>query len=125
MTSRSRTPTCSIRGPPPSTTSAASTISAPDRTSWIATRWRAFTLRRFARAILRKQARRSAVIAAQRKRLEASTVRFIDDHLRRVRRVAELNSYERLFSLWHVFHLPFFLMLVVAALIHVLAVHMY
>ena len=91
----------------------------------VATRWRAFALRRFARATLRKQARKSAVIAAQRKRLEAATGRFIDDHLRCVRRVSELRSYERLFSLWHVFHLPFFYMLVVAALIHVLAVHMY
>ena len=91
----------------------------------ITTRWRAFALRRFARATLRKQARKSAVIAAERKRLEATTDRFIDNHLRRVRRVAELHSYERLFSLWHVFHLPFFYMLVVAALIHVLAVHMY
>jgi hypothetical protein len=45
--------------------------------------------------------------------------------MRRVRRVAALQSYERLFSIWHVFHLPFFYMLVVAALIHVLAVHMY
>jgi len=91
----------------------------------IATRWRAFTLRRFARTTLRKQARKSAVVAAQRRRLEVATCRFIDDHLRHVRRVAELRSYERLFSLWHVFHLPFFFMLVIAALIHVLAVHMY
>ena len=91
----------------------------------VATRWRAFVLRRFARVTLRKQARKSAVVAAQRKRLVATTSRFIDDHLRCVRRVAELRSYERLFSLWHVFHLPFFYMLVVAALIHVLAVHMY
>jgi hypothetical protein len=91
----------------------------------IATRWRAFALRRFARGTLRNQARKSAVIAAQRRRLETATGRFIDDHLRHVRRVAELRSYERLFSLWHVFHLPFFYMLVVAALIHVLAVHMY
>jgi hypothetical protein len=91
----------------------------------IATRWRAVALRRFARTTLRNQARKSAVIAAQRKRLEATTGRFIHDHLRCVRRVAELRSYERLFSLWHVFHLPFFYMLVVAALIHVLAVHMY
>jgi len=100
------------------------TLALPIRLA-IATRWRAFTLRRFARATLRKQAGKSAVIAAQRKRLEASTGRFVDEHLRHVRRVAELRSYERLFSLWHVFHLPFFYMLVVAALIHVLAVHMY
>ena len=38
---------------------------------------------------------------------------------------AFLNSYERLFGLWHVFHLPFFYMLVVTAIVHVVAVHMY
>jgi hypothetical protein len=91
----------------------------------VKTRWTGWTLIRFARAQLREQARKSDVVRAQRKRLEGVTARFVKDHLRRVRRVAELGSYERLFSLWHVFHLPFFYMLVVAAIIHVLAVHMY
>lgn len=100
------------------------TLALPFRLA-IATRWHAWRLRRFARATLRKQAEKSTVVAAQRKRLETSTGRFISEHLRHVRRVAGLHSYERLFSLWHVFHLPFFYMLVVAALIHVLAVHMY
>ncbi|MGB5624105.1 MAG: hypothetical protein WBM61_00125, partial [Woeseiaceae bacterium] len=42
-----------------------------------------------------------------------------------MRQVAQLSFYERLFSLWHVFHMPLFLVLVVSALVHVLAVHMY
>ncbi len=42
-----------------------------------------------------------------------------------MRQVAQLALYERLFSLWHVFHMPLFLLLVVSALVHVLAVHMY
>jgi len=79
----------------------------------------------YARGQLRAQARRSAVIRAERRRLQRAVARFVREHLRRVRRVAELGSYERMFSVWHVFHLPFFYMLVVAALIHVLAVHMY
>ncbi|HLF10798.1 MAG TPA: pyridine nucleotide-disulfide oxidoreductase [Gammaproteobacteria bacterium] len=79
----------------------------------------------FVRRQLHRQARKSPVVHAERKRLQAVTNRFIREHLKRVRRVAELSSYERLFSLWHVFHLPFFYMLVVAAIIHVLAVHMY
>jgi hypothetical protein len=74
---------------------------------------------------LKRLAQRSPAVRAERRRLERSTRNFIDEHLRRVRHVAELGSYERLFSLWHVFHLPFFYMMVVAALIHVLAVHMY
>jgi hypothetical protein len=91
----------------------------------VATRWEAWRLSRFAAQELTLLAARSAIVRAQRSELERSVTRFVRDHLRRVRRVAELGSWERLFSLWHVFHLPFFYMLVLAALIHVLAVHMY
>jgi hypothetical protein len=42
-----------------------------------------------------------------------------------MRQVAQISFYERLFSLWHVFHMPLFLLLVISALVHVLAVHMY
>lgn len=91
----------------------------------VATRWEAWRLSRFAVHELELLASRSAIVRAQRAELERSVARFVREHLRRVRRVAELGSWERLFSLWHVFHLPFFYMLVLAALIHVLAVHMY
>jgi hypothetical protein len=89
------------------------------------TRIEALRLAWFARRQLRQLARRSDIVRAQRADLERSITGFIREHLKRVRRVAELASYERMFSIWHVFHLPFFYMLVVAALIHVLAVHMY
>jgi hypothetical protein len=46
-------------------------------------------------------------------------------HIDAVRRVAELSTYERLFSLWHVLHLPLFFMLLVAGIVHVIAVHVY
>jgi hypothetical protein len=91
----------------------------------VTTRWEALRLTWYARSQLRLLARRSDVVRAQRRELSASIGHFVHDHLRRVRRVAELGSYERMFSIWHVFHLPFFYMLVVAALIHVGAVHMY
>lgn len=42
-----------------------------------------------------------------------------------LRRVAEFRAYERLFALWHAFHLPFCIMLFIAAVVHVIAVHMY
>jgi hypothetical protein len=89
------------------------------------TRLETFRLTALVRRQLRAQARKSPIVAAQRKRLQKAMVRFVREHLRRVRRVAELNSYERLFGLWHVFHLPFFYMLVVTAIVHVVAVHMY
>ena len=42
-----------------------------------------------------------------------------------MRQVAQLSFYERLFSLWHLFHMPLFILMVISALVHVLAVHMY
>ena len=39
--------------------------------------------------------------------------------------VAHFSTYERLFSLWHVLHVPFVYMLVLSAIAHVVAVHMY
>jgi hypothetical protein len=42
-----------------------------------------------------------------------------------VRKVAEFKFYERMFSLWHVFHLPLAIMLLFSGIFHVLAVHAY
>jgi hypothetical protein len=41
------------------------------------------------------------------------------------RRVASFSFYERLFSLWHVLHIPLFIALVAAAIFHVIAVQRY
>ena len=49
----------------------------------------------------------------------------IDDTLKAVQRTAQFSTYEKLFSLWHVVHIPFLCMLVVTAIVHVLAVHAY
>jgi hypothetical protein len=46
-------------------------------------------------------------------------------HIDAVRRVAEFETYERLFSLWHHLHLPLFFMLLVAGIVHVISVHVY
>ena len=49
----------------------------------------------------------------------------IDDTLSAIQRTAQFSTYERLFSIWHVLHLPFLLMLLVTAIVHVVAVHAY
>lgn len=89
------------------------------------TREARFTLTRFARRQIQLQALKSSRSATERAQLEAVVTKFIAEHLKRVRRVAAFGFYERVFSLWHFFHLPFFYILVSASLIHVLAVHMY
>ncbi len=50
---------------------------------------------------------------------------FIEDYLKSVQEVAQFSTYERLFSLWHVFHVPLVYMLVFSSIWHVIAVHMY
>ncbi len=47
------------------------------------------------------------------------------DYLDAVRHAAEFAFYDRMFRLWHLFHLPLFYILVVTAIIHIVAVHMY
>jgi hypothetical protein len=42
-----------------------------------------------------------------------------------VSKAAQLSLWERMFSLWHVLHVPLFFLLLVAGVIHVIAVHLY
>ena len=49
----------------------------------------------------------------------------LHDYFEAVRRAAEFAFYDRLLRLWHLLHLPLFVVLVAAAVLHVVAVHMY
>ena len=51
--------------------------------------------------------------------------RMLEDYLAALQDFAQFRVYERLFSLWHVLHVPFVYMLVICAIVHVVAVHMY
>ncbi|TXT23228.1 MAG: hypothetical protein FD134_2254 [Gallionellaceae bacterium] len=65
---------------------------------------------------------------AQMKRLDrmhGEYCRLLRAYLVAVRDVAQFHTYERLFSLWHVFHIPLVYMMVFSAIWHVIAVHMY
>ena len=78
-----------------------------------------------ARRELKFAAASSATVQRDYKRLLRSTSNYLKDYTNLLGRVAQFSFYERLFALWHVFHLPIFLMMVLSAVIHVLAVHMY
>jgi len=74
---------------------------------------------------LRARAMVSETLQAKSKNLRRTANAYAALQVGRMRQVAQLSFYERLFSLWHVFHMPLFLLLVISALVHVLAVHMY
>ncbi len=84
-----------------------------------------FSLWLTARRELQVAAENSSVVARDRQRLSRITSKYIRDYMSLFGRVAQFSFYERLFALWHILHLPIFLLMVLSALFHVLAVHMY
>ncbi len=62
---------------------------------------------------------------AKLKRRLAMARALVDRYLRSVCNVAQFGTYERLFSLWHVLHVPLVYLLALSAVAHVVAVHMY
>ena len=49
----------------------------------------------------------------------------LDMYIAAMRKASRLALFERLFGLWHILHLPLFVILVFAATVHVIAVHLY
>lgn len=49
----------------------------------------------------------------------------VDEFLNAVSRAALMSFWERVFSLWHILHIPLFFLLIVSGVIHVVAVHLY
>jgi len=98
--------------------------------------WRFFTLglraswterrciREFAR-VYRMHARSFGWDAARQQRHLAGGREFIQRYVQGAQRVAEFSRYERLFSLWHILHVPLVWMMLFSAVAHVVAVHAY
>jgi hypothetical protein len=75
------------------------------------------TIRRNAPHANWSRAERRAHLKAGRQHVRA--------YLGAIAKAAELSFYERLFSLWHILHVPLFFLLLVTGIVHVVAVHMY
>jgi hypothetical protein len=87
-----------------------------------------WSLSREVHRILRAQAREKHLSAAQRTEMKKQVHDYrhaIESYLGAVRNVAQFGAYERLFSWWHIFHIPLVYMMVFSAFYHVYAVHAY
>jgi hypothetical protein len=85
-------------------------------------RWR---LERQIRIMVLKEARHSPTLAAHGARLTATAMGYAARRLDAARRVREHGMYLKLFSLWHVAHVPFFIMTLIAGIVHVISVNVY
>jgi len=54
-----------------------------------------------------------------------AVIKLVKHYTLALRQSAAFRVYERLFSLWHILHLPLFFMMLITAVIHIFAVHMY
>lgn len=96
----------------------------------LATSARITTARRQMLGALRRGARRVALgrqpgARAAAKRLKRDGKLLVKAYCKQLRQATYLTFFERLFALWHIVHMPLFLLMVVAAVIHIVAVHLY
>ena len=82
-------------------------------------------LMREARAVIASEGRRRGWSRKVRRRRHMLVADHVTLFVRTVKKAAALAFYERLFGLWHVFHLPLFILLVIAAIVHVFAAHFF
>ena len=78
--------------------------------------------------IMHAQAKANHFTAEQQQSMEEMYSEYrekIAAYLDAVRDSAQFNTYERLFSWWHIFHIPLVYMMVFSAVYHVYAVHAY
>ena len=74
---------------------------------------------------LKQRARQEQLSRIEIRKIIRSGKRDIVTYIRSLRQVAEYKIYRKIFSLWHVLHIPLFAMLVVSAVVHIVAVHLY
>jgi hypothetical protein len=91
--------------------------------------WRVFLARisilRKVRSVLKSNARKKNWSRAERREHFAGASKDVNEFLSAVSRAALMSFWERVFSLWHIMHIPLFFILVVSGVIHVVAVHLY
>lgn len=96
---------------------------------FVTLRWRcrelSRELRRDAKSALRKLGRKQRVQHQELILNYQLARRQIDKYLDAVLKASQLTVWERLFSYWHIIHIPFLYLLVFSGVVHVVAVHMY
>jgi hypothetical protein len=89
------------------------------------TRWTHFRISRELRHTLKIMAQNEGWSRADKRRIGREARRIIALHMTLVLEIAEFNFYERLFAMWHMFHFPLYILLVIVAVVHIVVVHMY
>lgn len=82
-------------------------------------------LQRMARGIMDRRSKEHRWSRSERRRRLKAVRVELALYFAAVNKAARFSVYERLFAMWHVLHLPLFLLLVITAVVHVVAVHQF
>ena len=88
-------------------------------------KWVYLTLRVQLARTLKVVARREKWSAAETRGHARESRQHIKSHIKAGLKISAFNVFERLMALWHIFHMPLFILLIVVAAVHIVAVHMY
>lgn len=87
--------------------------------------WMRYLILASVRRELRKQAQQRGWDKPMLHDLSHTAITMLRQYLKMLQRTAHFTFYERLFGIWHVVHLPLFIMLLISGVVHVFAVHSY
>jgi hypothetical protein len=91
----------------------------------VQTRVMSVRLLRETRRLIRVEGERRGWSQRERRKRLAHISEIFRLYFYAVRKAAEFAFYERVFALWHIFHLPLIFLMAAAAVIHIWAVHQY
>lgn len=92
---------------------------------FLRSRFMSFRIRRCLIRDLKKQARNHDWGQPMLQDFINQAHRYLGDYFLCLSKISQLSTYHRLFSLWHILHMPLFILLVITGIVHVVAVHMY
>ncbi len=75
--------------------------------------------------VIRRKAKRENWDPEKRRRMKKMAKKYISSHMNASIRIAEFSFYERIFALWHLFHVPMFVLLLISGIVHVVVVHLF
>jgi len=77
------------------------------------------------RQVAKRNAKRDGVNWFERRKRLRAARRHLEFYFRAVRKAAVYDFYDRLFALWHLLHVPLFVLLILSVTTHIVAVHLY
>lgn len=83
------------------------------------------SIKRISNTYLNQYAQEHHWSAIRKRKMNWQVMRKTNTIIKQTLKVSQFGFYERLFVLWHIFHIPLVYMLFLAAIIHIIAVHLY